>query len=55
MSWQRSQRPRNGAGGRASRHSQTHSKKPWRYSLIPDDVVDENMSLEFLLSAGPTA
>ena len=27
----------------------THAKKSWRYALIPEDVVDENMSLEYLL------
>ncbi len=27
----------------------THAPKPWRYALIPEDVVDENMSLDYLL------
>ena len=25
--------------------------KPWKYALVPHDVVDENMSLDFLVRA----
>jgi len=36
----------------ASAHAATHKSKPWKYALVPDDVVDENMSLEYLLKIG---
>ncbi len=40
----------------ASAHAATHpGGKPWNYALVPDDVVDENMALDFLLKAGPAA
>ena len=40
---------------RASEHTAKHGGKPWKYALIPHDVVDENMSLEFLVQAGAAA
>lgn len=39
----------------ASAHAATYSGKRWKYALIPHDVVDENMALEFLVRAGLTA
>ena len=36
----------------ASAHAATYSGKPWKYALIPHDVVDENMALEFLVREG---
>lgn len=41
--------------GHATAHTTANGGKPWKYALIPDDVVDENMSLEYLLKAGPAA
>ncbi len=38
----------------ASKHAATYGGKPWKYALIPHDVVDENMDLEFLVRAGLT-
>ncbi len=35
--------------GWASDHAKAHGGKPWRYALIPHDVIAENMTLEFLL------
>lgn len=29
----------------ASRHAESHGGKPWRYVLIPHDVISENMTL----------
>lgn len=40
---------------RATGHTAEHGGKPWQYALIPHDVVDENMSLEFLVQAGAAA
>ncbi|MSO35707.1 MAG: hypothetical protein EXQ50_11800 [Acidobacteria bacterium] len=40
---------------RASEHTVKHGGKPWKYALVPHDVVDENMSLEFLVRAGVSA
>ncbi len=40
---------------RASEHTKKHGGKPWKYALVPHDVVDENMSLEFLVRAGVSA
>ena len=40
---------------RASEHTVKHGGKPWTYALVPHDVVDENMSLEFLVRAGVSA
>lgn len=40
---------------RATGHTAEHGGKPWQYALIPHDVVDENMSLEFLVRAGAGA
>ena len=37
---------------RASEHTAQHAGKPWKYALVPHDVVDENMSLDFLVRAG---
>ena len=37
----------------ASQHAATRrAGKPWKYALVADDVVDENMSLDFLVRAG---
>jgi len=33
----------------ASQHANTYGGKPWKYALIPHDVIAENMSLDFLL------
>jgi len=41
--------------GHASTHTAKHGGKPWKYALIPDDVVDENMTLDFLVQAGNVA
>jgi len=38
--------------GRASAHTAQHGGKPWKYALIPHDVVDENMSLNYLVTVG---
>jgi len=38
----------------ASKHAATYGGKPWKYALIPHDVVDENMDLAFLVRAGLT-
>ena len=35
--------------GWASDHAKAHGGKPWRYALIPHDVIAENMTLGFLL------
>jgi type III restriction enzyme len=32
----------------ASDHAQTCSGKPWKYVLIPHDVIAENITLEWL-------
>ena len=32
---------------RASAHAATYGGKPWRYVLVPHDVVTSNMTLEF--------
>lgn len=40
---------------RASEHTAKHGGKRWKYALVPHDVVDENMSLEFLVQAGAGA
>jgi type III restriction enzyme len=37
--------------GHATEHAKEHGAKPWRYVLIPHDVVAENMSLSGLVSA----
>ena len=34
--------------GWASNHAKTYGGKPWRYILIPHDVIADNMSLDFL-------
>jgi type III restriction enzyme len=34
----------------ASAHAATYGGKPWRYALVPHDVVAENMSLSGLLA-----
>ena len=39
----------------ATAHTAAHGGKPWSYALVPDDVVDENMSLHYLLKSGPAA
>jgi type III restriction enzyme len=33
---------------RASGHAKEHGGKPWRYALIPHDVIAENRTLEGL-------
>ena len=33
----------------ASAHARSYGGKPWRYALIPHDVIAENMTLAFLL------
>lgn len=38
--------------GHASDHTSQNGGKPWKYALIPDDVVDENMTLDFLVAQG---
>lgn len=38
--------------GHASEHARQHGAKPWRYALIPHDVVAENMSLAKLVELG---
>lgn len=35
----------------ASAHAQTYSGKPWRYVLLPHDVLDENRTLAGLTQA----
>jgi len=35
----------------ASAHAATYGGKPWRYALVPHDVVAENMSLSALVSS----
>jgi type III restriction enzyme len=35
--------------GHASDHSRVHGSKPWRYALVPHDVVAENMTLSALV------
>lgn len=37
---------------RASEHTAKHGGKPWKYALVPHDVVDENMTLQFLTQTG---
>lgn len=32
----------------ASAHAKTYGGKPWKYALIPHDVIAENMTLEFI-------
>ena len=32
-------------------HAKQHGEKPWRYALIPDDVIQSNATLDGLLSA----
>ena len=32
----------------ASTHAATHGGKPWRYALVPHDIVADNMTLERL-------
>ena len=32
----------------ATTHTATYNGKPWRYVLIPHDVIAENMTLEVL-------
>lgn len=39
----------------ATAHTDAYGGKPWHYALIPDDVVDENMTMAYLLKAGPGA
>ncbi len=34
----------------ASQHALTHSGKPWQYTLIPHDTINENMTLDGLLA-----
>jgi type III restriction enzyme len=34
----------------ASAHTKTYKGKPWKYLLIPHDVIAENMTLEWLAS-----
>jgi type III restriction enzyme len=34
----------------ASAHARSYGGKPWRYVLVPHDVVTDNMTLEFLAS-----
>lgn len=36
---------------RASDHAKTYGGKPWKYVLIPHDVVAENVTLEWLASS----
>jgi hypothetical protein len=43
------------ASRRTRNHTAANRGKAWNYALIPDDVVDENMSLDYLLNAGPAA
>ncbi|MCC7418555.1 MAG: hypothetical protein IT176_15575 [Acidobacteria bacterium] len=33
----------------ASAHAATYGGKPWRYALVPHDIVAENMSLDGLV------
>jgi type III restriction enzyme len=35
----------------ASRHEQEHGGKPWSYLLIPDDVINEAMTLQGLAAS----
>jgi type III restriction enzyme len=37
--------------GYASRHEQEHGGKPWSYLLIPDDVINEAMTLQGLAAS----
>lgn len=39
----------------ATQYSQAHGGKPWRYALIPDDVIAENMSLGGLVAQWQSA
>jgi type III restriction enzyme len=32
----------------ASDHAKTYKGKPWKYALIPHDVIAENVTLEWL-------
>ena len=32
----------------ASDHAKTYRGKPWKYLLIPHDVIAENMTIDFL-------
>ncbi len=34
----------------ASEHARTYGGKPWRYALIPHDVIAENMTIDFMLN-----
>lgn len=34
---------------RASEHARAYGGKPWRYALIPHDVIAENITIDFLL------
>lgn len=34
--------------GQASDHARTYKGKPWKYALIPHDVIAENVTLEWL-------
>lgn len=34
---------------RASEHARTYGGKPWRYALVPHDVIAENITVDFLL------
>lgn len=34
----------------ASEHARTYGGKPWRYALIPHDVVAENVTIDFMLN-----
>lgn len=36
--------------GHASAHAATYGGKPWKYALVADDEVDENMGLDYLVT-----
>ena len=33
----------------ATEHTASYNGKPWRYALIPHDVISENVTLEWLM------
>jgi type III restriction enzyme len=35
----------------ASKHERAHGGKPWRYLLIPHDVIADNMTIDGLITA----
>jgi type III restriction enzyme len=48
--WSRNESVNVEAAEQASGHAKTYQGKPWKYLLIPHDVIAENMTLEWLAS-----